>query len=339
MKKQVLFALGACYALCYPISAQNTVASSEFRDTLILTRNNTMKILFIGPSMETMKKYGRADSLKNYFLSDLTKAKQQASYPAESRVTHYIVHPNGKRRLKSESEDYQEPAIDVAKEVRAMDLNLPAYAYIIHDIAANAELQIYLSSPSEISELERTDLTRAIHTIAAGKRSSRRYSNIELKEENGVWVRKMAGRKKANAFEVNSLFGAALIGNQLSPELGTQISYVANDKHSVPVFKAGFLLTYCVFTEYANKEFDNFYGVSSYNITLMMRDGNSAQRWVGFELGRMDADGGYLDGNYKLGLIYSVKSLQVGLHLLSQRPMTNAANENVLLGFTVRACL
>lgn len=339
MKKQVLMALGACYALCLPITAQITQVSADYRDTLIITTASDTKILFIGSGMENMKKYNRADSLKNYFMADLAKARQQAAYPSESKLTHYIVHPNGKRRLKSESDDYQEPALNLAKEIRAMDLNLPAYAYIIHDVREACEIQIYVASPEALAEVEAMNLTEAIRSIASAKRSQRKFTNIQIKQENGQWVRKAASHKKTNTFVLNSVLGIALLGGQLSPEIGVQFSYVTTDNHAVPVFKAGFLTTYCVLSDYSDKKFTNFYGVGSYNLTLMMRDGDAAaDRWAGFELGRFDAEGGYLDGNYKLGIVYSIRSVHTGFHIYAPTLGRNKSDE-VLYGFTVRLVL
>lgn len=339
MKNQVLFALGACYALCFPIAAQNTKTHEPFRDTLVIAASANMKILFIGSDIEEMKDYRRADSLKNFLLTDITRAHEQSSYPSASKLTHYLVHPSGKRRLKAESEDYQEPLLDLRKEIRSMDLNLPSFTYIIYDIAFDYEIQIYLSQPELLSSLEKINLNEAIRSIAAGKKSQRKFSNIEIRPENGQWVRKSSSNKKTKTLELNTMLGAAILGGELTPELGIQLSYTTSDKHASPVFRIGYVSSFYVLSEYSNREFTNFYGVRTYNLSLMMRDGKfSTGRWFGFELGMADAEGGYMDGKYKLGLMYSINSIQGGFHFFTST-FGNKNNENLLYGFSVRFVL
>lgn len=339
MKTSVLLALGTCLALSFQMNAQNGDETSVYRDTLILAPNEHVKVLFIGRSMETMALYNRADSLKDYFLIDLRKARQQPAYPSGSKLTYYFVHPNGKRRLKAESEDYQEPALNVTKEIQSMALNLPPYAYIIHDIASGYELQIYLTDPDELSLLANIDLNEAIHTLLKSKRSERRFSNIALKMENGLWVRKAAANKKKNALEVHTSLGMGIVGSQLTPELGFELVYLLTDRYSIPMFKVGLSSQYNLFTEYSRKEFSDLYPVSSYNVIFMVHEGSSSSlRWVGFEAGYTKADGGSLDKNYKFGFVYAFRSVQVGINFYARMlNFDKPANDNMLTGFVVRS--
>lgn len=334
MKQHVLFALWACHALLSPVHAQTT---EEYRDTLIITPNETMKVLFIGSNMNNLSKYTRADSLKDYLLADIETARRQSVYPEGSRLTHYIVHSNGRRRLKAENEDYQEPALDLEKEVRSMNLHLPAYAYIIYDIAAACELQIYLSSPDDLKNLEQVNLSEAIRTVAAGKRSERRFSVIELKQENGQWKRTAAYNKKGEFVELTTTIGAGVFGGQAAPEVGIELSYVISDRHSVPAFRIGTSARYAVFSDYANKEFSNLYEVNFYNVSCMFRAPNSSVRWLGFELGYTIADGGSLDRNYSLGILYGLKSVQLGFNFYSPDLGFRKPKGSTLYGFVVRS--
>jgi hypothetical protein len=344
MKKQVLRALVVTCALNVNGNAQN---ESNFKDTLVINPNADAKVLFIGIDLEEMAIYNRADSLKDFFLADLEKARQQPSFPADSRITHYFVHPNGKRRLKAESTDYQEPALDVAKEIRSMGLNLPAYAYIIHDAVKNCELQIYLSGPEKISELRNLNITEAIQSIAKDKKAQRKFFRIDIMSQDGQWKRKTAINKKVKSFEIHTQIGAGIIGSQLTPDLGIEFAYAFSNKYSIPQLRIGGTWRFNMLTSYANHEFNDFYNITSYNLSLLANVGQgkvSSIKWAGLEFGYLVANGGFLNNNYKLGVVYAFDAIQVELDFYNSKlNFFNAnkssfnANKNILLyGFTVR---
>lgn len=337
MKSQVLRALVVTSTLNVNGNAQNV---DNFKDTLVINPNANAKVLFIGNNMKEMATYGRADSLKNYFLDDLEKAKQQPSFPAESRTTHYIVHSNGKRRLKAESGDYQEPALDMNKEIQSMSLNLPPYAYIIHDAAKNCELQIYVSKPEQIAELRNTNLTEAIQSIAKDKRAQRKFFRIDVMSQDGQWKRKTAISNKVKSFEIHTQIGAGIIGSQPTPDFGIEFAYIFNDKYSVPRLKLGYTWRFNMLSTFSNGEFSNIYNVESYNLSILGNVGqgkSSSIKWAGLEFGYLKAPGGFLDKNYKLSLIYGFNALQVGLDFYNSKLAFDNSNKNTLLyGFTVR---
>src|SRR4051794_2642149 len=118
MKNAMLYALWICFGLSTTINAQNNNSTSStddenrYRDTIMIIPSPESKVLLIGNGMKSLVKSPGIDSLKNLMINDVNNARKQASYPASAKVTHYFVSPNGKRRLKTESEDYTEPVVN-----------------------------------------------------------------------------------------------------------------------------------------------------------------------------------------------------------------------------------
>jgi|GEM_PF-1823953 len=341
MKTQVLVALMMSCVLNLNLMAQRGSSIGLRKDTLIITVNSAVKVLVIGNSMSDIAAYTRADSLKDCFIADLEKAKQQPSFPSGSKMIHYFVHPNGKRRLKAENEDYQEPVLDVAKEIRSMSLDLPPYVYIIYDIGADCEVQIYLAGPERIVDLRDVRLTDAIHSLVSDKKALRKYYRIWLESGQGQWKRKMVLNKSVESLEVRTMVGAGIFGSQLSPDVGIELSYVFSDKYSIPTFRIGGSMRSYLFSSYANREFGDFYQVTSSNVSVMFFDSKGASssvRWAGLEAGILSADGGFLDNTYKLGVVYTFNSIQVAFDMFESSFSFKKGknNSNPLFAFSTR---
>ncbi len=141
--------------LCFVFSTGSIYAQTNTpdNDTILMLIRDRVKVMFIGNDLSEMADFKKVDSLKVLFINDLEEARKQSSYPMDSRTTHYFVHPNGKRRLKAENEDYSESDIDLTAEKSSLGLDLPPYLYIIHDFSSNYELRIYLEHPEELSRV------------------------------------------------------------------------------------------------------------------------------------------------------------------------------------------
>jgi len=342
MKKQLLSVLMLVCSLCVKIAAQNPSSNVSFQDTIIINISANIKILYIGNDLRDMVKFKNADSLKTIFMSDLQKAKENETFPAESKMIHYFVHPNGKRRLKAENDDYQAPDLNVEIEIRAMNLNLPAFVYMIHDVFTGYQLQIYLNDPKDIVELEEIRLNEAIRLIAADKKELRKYFTIEEKFEYGQWSKIQPFSKKPMFFGIDPVLGVCVFGSKITPEIGIEFSYVFRDKYSVSRFKIGAASRTYFFSEYAAKEFFNFYLVDSYNLNfhaLIPNSKSSVGKWAGVEFGFFSAKGGFLANNYKLGFIYAYDFFQIGFDIINSSIGFKNNTDKVLYAFTMRFSL
>src|SRR4051812_31520388 len=117
MKMKVLLALWTCYILSsLTARSEETDSDKQFTDTIVMVADTNIKIVFIGSSMQDLSKYNRIDTITNMFIDDLKKAKMRADYPKSPKTTHYFINENNKRRIKTESEDYLEQAVDVERE-------------------------------------------------------------------------------------------------------------------------------------------------------------------------------------------------------------------------------
>ncbi|MES2689478.1 MAG: hypothetical protein V4658_03695, partial [Bacteroidota bacterium] len=139
MKIKMLLASVAFIALAQPnVSAQEVHVvhvdhkQVSFADTLVLKLNAGNKILFIGDNFKEMANYTQADSIKTLFMNDLDQALSKGQLSKETQKVYYFIHANGKRRLKAENPDYNENSVDVAYEIKRLDLELPKYEYHIY---------------------------------------------------------------------------------------------------------------------------------------------------------------------------------------------------------------
>jgi len=342
MKKQILSLAVMLCLFSKEIHAQNNNSAIIYQDTIIMHVNQNIKIFFIGQDLQEMFKYKKVDSLKTLFVADLTKAVQNETFPTDSKVMHYFVHASGKRRLKAENVEYQDAFLDVEKEIQAIKLNLPAYTYIIHDIETGYLLQVYSNDPNTIKELENVNLNDAINLLASDKKRQRKSYSIALQFEDAKWLKLPPHLKKDVLFETDPTIGFGVIGSQLTPELGLEIAYVFTNKYFGPRAKIGLSARNYLFSDYNNKEFFNFYAVNSFNINFKVnlpRSKSTRGSWFGIELGALDADGGFLDNNYKFGFIYGYESFQVGFDFISPDWGLKNTGDDLLYGFTVRFSL
>jgi len=255
MKNKILLICGLYFTLHVPaIQAQNE--DRLFRDTIAIKPNADCQIFFIGSTLKEMAKYKKADSLKTLLIDDWEKAKQESSYPVASKTTHYFVDPNGKRRLKAESDDYQEPALDICKEIRLLHLNLPAYMFIIYDLANKYEIQLYFNKPEQLAALKNISLNEAIFSIAGNAQAQRRYYRVDLENNSGQW--KMSQHFSNRKLEIAALgtVNLSVIGSQLSPGISLGGCFTLTDKQGIPTF--GIDLFYS--TNFFGGNIDNDFG-------------------------------------------------------------------------------
>lgn len=326
----VLSTLWFCFASTFNLFAQEKSLKLN-RDTLFVVTDSQVKILIIGDDFRDMVDYNRADSMIELFLKDYQNALSQEAISDHSKTVHYIVHPSGKRRFKAESEDFQEPVINIKKEVNNMGLELPAYVYILYDIQFNTEIQIYVKNPDQLTNLTNTRFTPLLKDQKSDKKMLKNAYCIELKSENKEWKkssRRILGRE---TLELNPLFGAGIIGSQLSPQASFQFAFGETNKYGEGLWRAGISYQVNLLSNYSNNDFSNLQIIQSINANFMMNYSellSSPHRWFGAELGYVHSATGILNQSVKFGLLYSYRYFQLGFHCYFLNKSVAPGNSN-----------
>jgi hypothetical protein len=207
---------------------------TSFYDTLIINLQGNDKILFIGNDLKKMVRYQRADSLKMLFLNDFEKAISENSLTREVQRVHYFVHSSGKRRLKAETPEYSDNKVDADYEIKRLNLDLPKYQYVIHDLSSDYELQIYINDPEQTKNiLDSINLDDVIHYKGINKLDIRNSYKIEINTDHNNY--KIGGKAGSylEQIEITTSFGIGVFGNVIAPLIGGDIGFMNNDKYSI----------------------------------------------------------------------------------------------------------
>lgn len=313
MKNSILtIFLGVCLLSFNLLNANQ----ESLKDSILINGGKDFKVLIIGNDLSDLLKYRRADSIKSLFLMDWNQAKEKG-LSINSRETHYMVHPSGKRRFKAESEDFQEPAFNLNKERQSLNLNLPATVYYLYDLATAIEIQVYVSSPEMLSELANLSINDLLLLPVSDRYSLKRSTGIEIKRLETNWEVTWRQWVPKDQIEITSLFGAGLIGSKWSPEVGVRIALLRTDKYGEPKWSAGLSYHINLLSEYANNDFTNINLIRSINAHWMMNrggQGTALWKWIGLQAGFVLLSPGILNNSIKVGLITTYRNVQVGFH-------------------------
>jgi hypothetical protein len=289
MKKQLLFALWACLALIKANSQElkddKSIATKSFKDTLMIIPSSDMKVMLLGKFQKDLSNFNDIDSLKQMLINDVIAARKQEDYPTGSKLTHYFVTAEGKRRLKAENEDYQETTVNVQREKRALRLDLHSYEYIIYALKNNYECHIYLKDPGNLDKLSRINFAEAINAAKADPWNLKNSSRLDVEQENEKWILKNHSRTKQDMIELSPSFGLTLIGNKMSPTASLNLSIILSNKYGHGTVKTGVSYDLSTFADWSNNSISNLNLVHSYQLYIMSNLSDSKQRWVGLQGG------------------------------------------------------
>jgi hypothetical protein len=290
-------------------------------DTLVIKLSGNDKILIIGGNLKDIHKYKQADSIKTLFLSDILLAQANNSLNAEATKVYYFVTNNGKRRLKAENVDLTENAVNVAYELKRLQLDLPKYEYHLYDLKNEYQIQIYLADAKELkTQLESINIEKAIDFVNTNaKKDFNRTFKIELATENGFNIlNKTQGRQDAIA--INCEVGVGLVGNTMAPVAGVNLFLYLTNKYSFGSYKFG--LSYNAFPV-VNTLGGDVKGVSllhSYSLKAYRRPnfGNKDNDyWLGMHLGIMKSnDLQSFDNAKKFGLLLGHKVMNYSFDVI-----------------------
>ena len=310
MKKQLLIALWACLALSIS-KAQETKdeksssATTKYKDTLLITPSSDVKILILGNFENDLSNLEDVDTLKQFLINDVLNARKQVGYPMDSKLTHYFVAESGKRRLKTESDDYQEPEINVAKEKRAIRLDLYSHEYIIYAMKNNYECHIYLKDANNLENLSRINLTEPLNAAKADRWIVRQNTRINLNLENEKWAVKDHKGSKQDMLELSPSFGMTLLGSRWSPTIAFNLSILLTNKYGHGYLKTGLSYDLNSFADWKDNEIWNISLLHSFSFNIMTNLSDTKQRWFGLEAGILKSKPGRspFNNDYKFGFI------------------------------------
>lgn len=315
MKKQMLMACWALIALIPgKIFAQDDglyvygiERNQAIRDTMVIKLGGNDQVFVIGESLKQLARYEKGDSLKLLFITDWEKAVANQSVSASSKSVHYFVHSSGKRRLKAENEDYAEPSINVAEEIRRLDLDLPKHAYIIHDLVTGNQINIYLQDPAELkNKLGSVSINAALGTMSAQKKDMRKSYKYELTHTDGSYKSTGKWGNTLDAIEVVPSLGLGLIGSSIAPIIGADIFMSFPNKYRIQHFKVGAGLTGYGLAQLNKGDVTGVSIVEAYDLKYAFNvndEQRTRARWLGLTGGIMrSVSGGSLNGAWKVGL-------------------------------------
>ncbi len=310
MKKLLPCALWACFALLLNTNAlckdndDAYISDNTDKDSIIINPMPGIKIILLGKNTSDLELYNNLDSMKTLFLADVDLAMKNGTFPNTSKVTHYFVHPNGKRRLKAENEDYIESAVNVQKELQSMSLELPAYEYIIYALGNDYEFHIYLKDPSDLSKVSSINLKDALAAALEDKKIIRQSTKIEIEKTNEHWTIKDHSRDKTDLLELTPAFGMSLIGSRWSPMAAFNLSIILDDKYGNAYIKTGLSYSVNSFADWSSEKFTNLNIVATYGLRYMMSVAGTKKVWLGLQGGYMKSyeKEGPLHDKYKAGI-------------------------------------
>lgn len=304
-----------CVANTEKMFSQTTAIKN--RDTIFIHPSPTINVLLLGDKLNSLFHYQRIDSLVNLFLTDKAAATEKG-LGVEARTTHYIVHPSGKRRFKSENEDFQEAQFNLQSEIIKMNNNLPAYGYIIYDVATGNEIQIYVANPDQLSQLRTINFSGLLKEQDLKKSLSKKTSSYKIEQQNGSWsgaTRKFAPK---DFIEINPLFGVSIIGSQLSPETGLRIFLSQSNRYGYLKWAFGASYTFNILSDFRRGDFNSISVLRTANVLFLRRNADVAEdalwKTVGVQAGWVHLSPGLLNNSIRVGIFTNYHNFQIGFH-------------------------
>jgi hypothetical protein len=308
MKRSMLLAFGLFIALTQ-LFAQEKLAQQEkyehYSDTLLIRLQDGNRILITGMYFADMIQYNRADSLKELFLNDFTKAAADQSVSSNAAVVYYFVHDSGKRRIKAETVEYVDNTIDVGYEITRLDLDLPKYQYHIYDLKKKCTISFYLTSPDMLrSVLSSFNINEAIAELARNKEEYRKYYRIELSKTENTYNITRKAKKGSDILWLNPTVGAGLFGNTPVPTAHFELMVAFNNKYNIGVIKTGISAMGFPLVDMAGGEVKKINYVRAYELKLLMNLNEHTHRkefWFGAQAGLVKSTVGSFNDTFKWG--------------------------------------
>jgi hypothetical protein len=336
MKKLMLMAYGICFVLALStlsaqkisrnwIGPQDSQTNKSYNDTLIINLQGSDKILLVGKTLLPMvdwmipltdwiflgAKCRRADSLKMLFLNDFEKAVSENLIPKEVQRVHYFVHGSGKRRLKAETPEYTDNKVDVSYEIQRLNLDIPQYQYIIHDLSylGGYELHIYINDPGQLRNiLNAANFNEVAQLIEMDKKTLRNCYKVEIKADDDDYkISKKTGSWR-RLFSGSPNMGISILGNVVAPVLGGTFGLVWNDKYSVGKHKLDFCSNVLPIVEMNSGKITGVSMIRSYDLKYMFNIDRYAhrERWWGMQAGFMKSNPlSSFNNAYKFGIVFA----------------------------------
>lgn len=329
-----------------PAMAQTTGVTSGYEtevhknalsDTLSISFGGQGKVLLIGANFNDYKAYAaQAEQTKTYFINDLEKAYNQKQISAQTQEVHYFLYNTQKRRIKAEAPEYSENKVDVNYEIKRMELDLPKYRYVVHDLAAGMEWEIYVSNPdSIIPQLGELGLQHAIETALANKKQYRKFVRIDLDNNFGI---NNTPVKRLDMLQISPIISVMFLGNTISPALGGNFELGFSNKYGIMQYRASLLLYGLSLLQTTNNEITGIDFVNAYEGRFLINMHGNAQVepfWVGIQAGLLKSkDLNTYNNAFKFGFTYERRNIGWSFDLI--KPEDSWKSQKAVYAVTIR---
>lgn len=291
---------------------ESAMRSAAVNDTIVIPLGGNGKLLLLGARFEDYKAYAaKADRTKTYLINDLEKAYSQKQIPARAQEVHYFLYNEQKRRVKAETPEYSEYNVDVAYEVKRLELDLPKYHYVVHDLAAGMEWEVYVNNPDSVMlQLSELGMQAAIETALANRKQYRKYVKIEL--GNNMRIANEPARS-LDMIQVSPIIGVTLLGNVMTPALGGNLELGFSNKYGIQQHRVGLAVYGLTLLQTNNNEVTGIQLINAYDLRWLYNAYGHSQAepfWVGLQVGILKSkDLKSYDNAFKMGFAYERRNI------------------------------
>ncbi|RYG38971.1 MAG: hypothetical protein EOO01_29450 [Chitinophagaceae bacterium] len=339
MKSVLFLTLWAFFAQILPLAAQ-TNTPELIQDTLVIRLEGRNQIHITSQSLKKLTEYERADSLKQFFFTDLQKALSAGVFTEMPQRLHYLVSPDGKRRLKAEINPEPEK-FDLKREANRLRLDLPQNHYTVYDLKNDVQMHFFMEDSASLELVENARIKPALQEIAQEEKKLKKHYKYTVEKQGEVYTTKGSEGNKLDMITAEPIFGVGLIGNQLTPVLGATLKLTLHDKYALPKYQFG--LHYYGFNLPAEPGY-RFRDVNlgsitdfSFGVNASRKEGNT--RWIGIQAGMVNEIHNNLlpDKALKTGIFISQGTLTYGIDVIkTDRGFKFDGDQSGIYMFTIK---
>lgn len=284
-----------------------------FQDTLVIKLEGQNQIRLYTPSFAFLETYNKADSLLQFFISDVEKANAGKAKQEWPKTMHYMVHETGKRRLKMQDDEFTSNEFNLLAETYRLDEQLPASHYTLYDLKNGVQIVIYLESAEKMSLLNNLNLQALIKQTLAFKDEIKHEFRLDFTSQASTLSKINQRRKRADQIEISPDVNVLLIGNLLTPTIGLEARVLLSNKYGTPTYLIGATFKSYIFNNITSNELKGFNSNLGIDFRFLanLNDEGGKPLWLGLEGGIIlppsnDIDVGLKGTSYRFGISTSI---------------------------------
>ncbi len=284
-----------------------------FQDTLVIKLEGQNQIRLYTPSFAFLETYNKADSLLQFFISDVEKANVGKAKQEWPKTMHYMVHETGKRRLKMQDDEFTSNEFDLLAETYRLDEQLPASHYTLYDLKNGVQIVIYLESAEKMSLLNNLNLQALIKQTLAFKDEIKHEYRLDFTSQANTLSKISQRRKRTDQIEISPDVNVLLIGNLLTPTIGLEARLRLSNKYGTPTYILGASVKSYIFNNITSNELKGFNSNLGIDLRFLtnLNDEEKDPLWLGLEGGIIlppsrDINVGLKGTSYRFGISTSI---------------------------------